>query len=256
MKSLRIGLLLALLSGAPALLPAQTVSGGASGYSAEPPAEPSATPAPEKKDADKAPAGPTVIDSENMDYDGKTRVAVFTGDYYGVFVKDPSFTVYCDKLTAYMRRGGGAPPVKGAPSAKPTPAPTPRGKAGDASSPASTPASRGGGLQRAVAEGPVDRPVVIVQDKPPANPGDQPQHNVGIAQKADYNADTGDIVLTGWPRVSQGINTQIATSARTIMIMNKDGHTMKTIGPSRSVLQDQAEPKKTGSDSKPASPDQ
>jgi hypothetical protein len=256
MKSLRIGLLLALLSGAPALLPAQTVSGGASGYSAEPPAEPSATPAPEKKDADKAPAGPTVIDSENMDYDGKTRVAVFTGDYYGVFVKDPSFTVYCDKLTAYMRRGGGAPPVKGAPSAKPTPAPTPRGKAGDASSPASTPASRGGGLQRAVAEGPVDRPVVIVQDKPAAN-GQEAQHDVGIALKADYNADTGDIFLSGWPKVSQGINTQIATSPKTIMIMNKDGRTMRTIGPSRSIIQEQQQqPRKNDDDSSSSSPSQ
>ena len=69
--------------------------------------------------------------------------------------------------------------------------------------------------------------------------GEEAQHNVGIAEKAEYNSDTGDIILTGWPRVSQGINTQIATSKDTVMIMNKDGHTMKTKGPSRTTIQEQ-----------------
>jgi hypothetical protein len=93
--------------------------------------------------------------------------------------------------------------------------------------------------------------VVIVQDKPAAN-GGQPEHDVGIALKADYNADTGDVVLTGWPRVSQGINTQIATSPDTVMTMNRDGHTMKTHGPSRTVIQEQNQPKTSGSNSKPS----
>jgi hypothetical protein len=173
-----------------------------------------------------------------MDYDEKTRIAIFTGEDYGVFVKDPSFTVYCDKLTAHMRKASSpAPPI---PGAKPTP--TPEGKA------AASPTPRGNGLQRAVAEGNSDRPVVIVQDKPAAN-GEAAQHSVGIALKADYNADTGDVVLTGWPRVTQGVNTQIATAPYTVMIMNKDGHTMKTHGPSRSVIQEEDQPKKSGTDS-------
>ena len=110
---------------------------------------------------------------------------------------------------------------------------------------------RPSGLQRAIAEGNPDYPVVIVQDKPGVN-GAAPEHDVGIALKADYNADTGDVVLTGWPRVSQGINTQIATSAETVMIMNKDGQTMRTIGPSRTVIQEQDQPKTTGTNSESA----
>ncbi|HEX4086591.1 MAG TPA: hypothetical protein VHY22_16885 [Chthoniobacteraceae bacterium] len=241
MKSFLIGLLFALLLGSG--LMAQTVT---TGYRA-PSAEPAASPA-KKNAADKAPSGPTVIDSKDtMDYDGNTRVAVFTGDNYGVLVKDPSFVVYCDKLTAYMRKGGAAqaPGAKGSPGAKRSPAasPAPQGKAAAAQ-------PRGNGLQRAVAEGPPDRPVVIVQDKPATN-GQEAQHDVGIAEKADYNTDTGDIKLTGWPRVSQGINTQVATSPKTIMIMNRDGRTMRTIGPSHSVIEEQ-QPAKKDSDSSPS----
>lgn len=180
--------------------------------------------------------GPTTIDSQAMDYDEKTRVAIFTGEDYGVFLKDPQFTMNCDKLTAYMRKPGAAgaagvagPAGKG--GAKPTGA-------------AALPGPGKGGLERAVAEGTPDRPVVIVQEKPATN-GEEAQHNVGIAQKADYNAETGDVILTGWPRVSQGVDTQIATSRETVMIMNKDGRTMKTHGPSHSVLQEQEAPKKT-----------
>jgi len=36
------------------------------------------------------------------------------------------------------------------------------------------------------------------------------------------------------------------------MIMNKDGRTMKTIGPSRTVIQEQDQPKKSGTDSNAA----
>jgi lipopolysaccharide export system protein LptA len=203
--------------------------------------------------ASATPAPPTIIDSQNMDYDEKTRIAIFTGEDYGVYVKDPSFIVYCDKLTAHMRKAAG-PAVPGAPGAKGKPTPTPASilKPKPGASPDATPA-RGGGLQSAVAEGVPDRPVVIVQDKPPANPGDQPVHNVGIAAKADYNADTGDVILTGWPRVSQGMDTQIATSRDTVMIMNKDGHTMVAHGPTRTVIQQQDQPKKTGTNSSDSS---
>ncbi|HEX4086592.1 MAG TPA: LPS export ABC transporter periplasmic protein LptC [Chthoniobacteraceae bacterium] len=205
---------------------------GASAHPAESPA---------KKDA-ATPSGPTIIDSNDMDYDGKKHVSVFTGDYYGVFVNDPSFTVNCDKLTTYMRRSGAAGP-KGKGSPARSPAASPDGKANAA-------ANRGSGLQRAVAEGPAARPVVIVQDKPAAA-GQEAQHDVGIAQKADYNADTGDIILTGWPRVSQGLDTQTATSGTTFMIMNKDGRTLKTRGSTRTVIQAQEGPEKAG-DSSPA----
>jgi lipopolysaccharide export system protein LptA len=242
-KTLFLGLLLVSLSGSRLL--AQTISGGTL-FSAKPAlsdSTPSSNPAAKKPaNADQAPPAPTVIDSAAMDYDEKSGQAIFTGENYGVFVKDPKFTLYCDKLTAFMRKGG---PAAGAPKGKPSPAPSPAKKpVGDPA------ASKAGGLQRALAEGVPNRPVVIVQDKP-ASEGEQAQHNVGIAEKADYNAETGDIILTGWPQVSQGVNTQVATSPKTVMIMNKDGGTMRTNGPSRSTIQEQKEePKKSGTNSK------
>ena len=215
----KTGLLILMLAGLTAAR-AQTISGGGNFAQPQPglldaataSPTPAETPGP-KADAAKSPA-PTTIDSQAMDYDEKTRVAIFTGEHYGVVLVDPQFKVNCGKLTAYMRKAGGT--AAGATGAKgkasPAPSASPAGKADAA-------AQKASGLQRAVAEGSSDEPVVIVQDKPATN-GDQPQHNVGIAVKADYNADTGDVYLTGWPRVSQGINTQIATSEKTVMIMN------------------------------------
>lgn len=211
------------------------------------------------------PAGPTVITSTgDMTYDERTHLAIFTGPNYGVFVQDPQFTVNCDKLTAYMRHapapglpGTAAAPAAGkgkgkgiaaAVGAKPSPVVAKSSPAAKAAPGAKTPggkaakdADKAGGLQRAVAEGDADHPIVIKQEKPAAN-GGEPETDVGIAQKADYNADTGDIVLTGWPRVSQGINTQIATSEGTTMTMNRNTNTMKTTGPSRTVIEEKAAP--------------
>ena len=241
MKFLFPSLLLLLLSGSGML--AQTLSGGGFSGSATP------APAPEKKKpgADQAPQGPTIIDSQAMDYDEKTRIAIFTGEDYGVFVQDPSFTVYCDKLTAHMRKAAapGSPGAK--PSATPTPAANGKGAAADAT------AAKTSGLESALAEGAPDRPVVIVQDKPATN-GAAPVHNVGIAAKADYHADTGDVILTGWPRVSQGKDVQIATAAYTVMTMNKDGKTMTTHGPSRTVIEPADQPKATPAPDQSASP--
>ena len=237
MKLHLLGLLLLTLPGSAIL--AQTISSGdASGAGRLDVPSPSPSPA-GKKGAAAAPSGPTIIESFAMDYDEKTRLAIFTGVDYGVYVKDPSFIVYCDKLTAHMRKAGGAEPRASPAGKTASPTPKPESKGADA-------AAKGNGLQSAVAEGVPDRPVVIVQDKP-ASGTEQAVHNVGIAAKADYNADTGNVILTGWPRVSQGINTQIATSEKTVMIMNKDGHTMVTNGPSRTVIQEQDQPKKTDS---------
>ena len=236
MKFLFLGLLLLCVPGSGIL--AQTIFGSDS--SGQP--SPSSTTEGIKPGTAQTPQGPTTIDSQSMDYAESTRIAVFTGDDYGVLVKDPSFTVYCDKLTAHMRKAAAGPGAPGAPTPSPTPAAKGKGAAADAA------ASKAGGLERALAEGNPDYPVVIVQDKPGVN-GAAPEHDVGIALKADYNADTGDVYLSGWPRVSQGMDTQIATSEKTVMIMNKNGKTMRTIGPSHTVIQEQAQPKKSGTNS-------
>jgi len=137
-------------------------------------------------------------------------------------VKDTQFTINCDKLTAYLRKEA----TQGGEKATPKPALT--GTAG------TTPAKNSGsGLERAIAEG----NVLIVQEKA-AEGGNDAQRNVGRCQKAEYNANSGDVTLSGRPQVQQGANTQVATDDSTVMIMNRDGRTMKTIGPSKVIIQE------------------
>ena len=86
------------------------------------------------------------------------------------------------------------------------------------------------GLERAVAEGNVG----VVRDRPDPN-GGPPQRAVGRSEKANYVAATGDVELTGMPRVSQGMNTHIATSPETVMFINQNGQ-LTTRGPSRTEI--------------------
>lgn len=86
------------------------------------------------------------------------------------------------------------------------------------------------GLERAVAEGNVG----VVRDRPDPN-GGPPQRAIGRGEKANYIASTGDVELTGMPRVSQGMNTHIATSPETVMLINQSGQ-LTTHGPSRTEI--------------------
>jgi lipopolysaccharide transport protein LptA len=86
------------------------------------------------------------------------------------------------------------------------------------------------GLERALAEGNVG----VVRDRPdPA--GGPPTRAVGRSDKANYIAATGNVELTGTPRVQQGLNTHIATSADTVMVINQSGQ-LTTHGPSRTDI--------------------
>jgi lipopolysaccharide transport protein LptA len=89
------------------------------------------------------------------------------------------------------------------------------------------------GLDRAVVEGNVG----VVRDKP-ASEGGQPSRMVGRADKAVYTAKNGNFELTGNPRVQQGLNTHVATSPETVMILNEDGQ-LQTKGPSRTEIRQQ-----------------
>lgn len=168
--------------------------------------------------------GPTEITStKEATFDNKTRQAVFTGN---VHVKDPEFTISCEKLTAFLHDAAAAKPASPAPKATPAASPAkPSGNAGGTA----------GGLDRAVAEG----KVTIIQDKPGEN-GGPPKRYIGKSERADYDAATGDVKLTGWPQIQQGINTQISTEASTVMILNRDGR-MKTQGGSKTVIQEQTD---------------
>lgn len=86
------------------------------------------------------------------------------------------------------------------------------------------------GLEKAVVEGNVG----VVRDRPdPA--GGPPNRMVGRSDKAVYMAKTGNFELTGNPRVQQGLNTHVATSPETVMVLNDKGE-LQTTGPSRTEI--------------------
>jgi len=102
------------------------------------------------------------------------------------------------------------------------------------------------GLEKAIAEG----NVAVVRDRPDPN-GGPPTRAVGRSDKATYVAATGDVELTGTPRVQEGVNTHIATSPDTVMVVNQSGQ-LTTHGPSRTEIRQ--EPKTEEGEKKAASP--
>jgi lipopolysaccharide transport protein LptA len=86
------------------------------------------------------------------------------------------------------------------------------------------------GLETAVVEGNVG----VVRDRPdPA--GGPPSRMVGRSDHAVYTAKNGNFELTGNPRVQQGLNTHVATSPDTVMVLNEKGE-LQTTGPSRTEI--------------------
>jgi lipopolysaccharide transport protein LptA len=87
-----------------------------------------------------------------------------------------------------------------------------------------------GGLDKAVVEGNVG----VVRDRPDPG-GGPPSRMVGRSDKAVYTAKNGNFELTGNPRVQQGLNTHVATSPDTVMVLNEKGE-LQTNGPSRTEI--------------------
>ena len=104
------------------------------------------------------------------------------------------------------------------------------------------------GLEKAVAEG----NVAVVRDRPDPN-GGAPTRAVGRSDQATYVATTGNVELRGTPRVQEGVNTHIATSPETIMIVNQNGQ-LTTHGPSRTEIRQEPKPDdgEKKNDTKPA----
>jgi lipopolysaccharide export system protein LptA len=183
----------------------------------------------EKSDEKKA-KGPTEITALEATFDQKANVAVFLGS---VIVKDPEFNVTCDKLTAHLKHDEKPTTAPPGTVGKTTPKPaTPKpGEAG-------APPKKSGGLEKALAESTSDKRVVITQDKTEAD--GSITHSIGLSDKANYDAITGDIVLTGMPDVTQGVNRCIATDPSTVMTLNRDGH-MHAVGPHRTIIVDKGD---------------
>ena len=86
------------------------------------------------------------------------------------------------------------------------------------------------GLDKAVVEGNVG----VVRERPDPG-GGPPSRMVGRADRAVYTAANGNFELSGNPRVQQGLNTHVATSPDTVMILNEAGQ-LQTTGPSRTEI--------------------
>src|SRR5438093_2076011 len=93
-------------------------------------------------------------------------------------------------------------------------------------------------LEKAIAEGNVG----LVRDRPDPS-GGPPTRAVGRADKAVYTAATGNVELTGTPRVQEGLNMHLATSPDTDMIINQISK-MTTHGPSRTEIRQQLKEEK------------
>ncbi len=145
----------------------------------------------------------TEIYSNEAFFDSANHIGTFTGN---VIVKDPRFNVQSEKLTIYLSKGD----AKGATAAKKP--------------------EEQQGLQRAVAEGNVG----VVREAPGEN-GGPPTRSVGRADVATYTTSDGNVELKGNPRVQSGLNTHVATSPDTVMVINQSGQ-LTTRGPSRTEI--------------------
>jgi len=203
---------------------------------------PPAKPAPKEKTKNA-----TEITAHEANFNSKAHIGIFSGD---VTVLSPDFNVKCEKLTAYLRHDDTKPPAdpkaaaatgkkEGATPAPATPAPstpTPAPATGGAKGGTqSATDQKAGGLEKAIAEG----GVTITQDKPGAN--GTVEHDTGHAQRAYYDAISGNVTLTGRPDVQQGGNLCVALDDSTIMILNRNGN-MRVHGPHKTVLIDKSSP--------------
>ncbi len=168
----------------------------------------------------------TEITADNAEFNNKTHIAIFNGK---VIVVNPDFNVTCEKLTAYLKHDEkpAEKPAAAAPDAKPKPA-----------AEASSAAKSKGGLEKAIAEMPNGGRVIITQDKKETD--GSTTNSVGKADKAVYNATTGDITLTGNPEIRQGISKVVPAEEGVTLIINRDGR-YHAIGRTKTLLQDNNE---------------
>jgi lipopolysaccharide export system protein LptA len=182
--------------------------------------------------------GPTEITAkEEVDFDGNAHTAVFVGN---VKVIDPQFTMTTDKLTVWMNKqedGGGIKEAQADGNViivHANPAKNNAQTAEAGGSPRTSPVANSAVTPEAKTFGDTG---VFGQVTPSASPSATPVLDTGRAQKAIYNAKQDAVTLIGWPQVTQGVNTHIATEEGTRMILYRDGR-LQTFGPSRTVIED------------------
>ncbi len=165
------------------------------------------------------PKGPTEITaSQEAQFDVKTRTGIFIGN---VKVVDPQFTLTSDRLTVHLNKdeeGGGLHEADAQGNVVIVHVNQPKTQA----QPAQTAAATKPGSRTATAA--------------PAQ-AQQPTTSIGKADNALYEGKDGSITLTGWPQVTQGGNTHVATSPGVKMILYRDGR-MQTYGSTRTLIED------------------
>lgn len=169
------------------------------------------------------PKGPTEITAtQEAQFDTKTRTGVFIGN---VKVIDPQFTLTTDRLTVHLNRdedGGGLNEAEAQGNVVIVHVNQPKSQGQTAqtgSAPTPTPVARTTTTGGAAAQ------------------AQQPPVSVGKADNAHYEARDGSITLTGWPQITQGANTHIATAPGVRMVLYKDGR-MQTYGSTRTLIED------------------
>ena len=167
-----------------------------------------------------------ILAMEGAQFSSKERVAVFTGS---VRVTDPRFQLACDELTVYLKKTSAKTPAA-ATTPAPLGAPTPTSAPSPAATGADDQSAMGGGIDHAVAKG----HVIIVQERA-ATDGGEPKRSIGRGERADFDNNTGDMVLHGLPSVEQNGNTHVATSPSTVMTLRRD-NSLVTKGPSRTLI--------------------
>jgi lipopolysaccharide export system protein LptA len=168
------------------------------------------------------PKGPTEITAtQEAQFDTKTRTGVFIGN---VKVIDPQFTLTADRLKVHLNKdedGGGLNDAEAQGNVvivhlnQPKTQAPPTQTAGASTTPAARTAATGSAPAQA----------------------QQPTTSTGKADNALYAAKDGSITLTGWPQVTQGANTHIATAPGVKMVLYKDGR-MQTYGSTRTLIED------------------
>lgn len=167
------------------------------------------------------PKGPTEITAtKEAQFDVKTRTGVFVGN---VKVVDPQFTLTSDRLTVHLNKdeeGGGLNEAEAQGSVVIVHVNQPK--------------TQGSPAQTAGASTPAGRTATA---GPAPVQAQQPTTSIGKADNALYEAKDGSITLTGWPQVTQGANTHIATSPGVRMVLYRDGR-MQTYGSTRTLIED------------------
>jgi lipopolysaccharide export system protein LptA len=179
----------------------------------------------------------TEIYSDEAFFDSTKNKGIFSGH---VKVIDPRFNLQSEKLTVFISKGQNQNQTQG----QNQPAQNQQGQNQQGQNKAETPGQTQGqsqGLEKAIAEG----NVAVVRDRPDPN-GGPPSRAVGRAETATYIAATGDVELKGDPRVQEGLNTHVAASPDTVMVINQNGQ-LHTHGPSRTEIRQQ--PKETPGES-------